>query len=111
MSEVKTLDDSNFDTEVTNASGAVLVKLGAEWCGPCKRQQDVLDKMLHSDKYKDIKFVSVDIDDAPLTAQKLAIRSVPSLLFYKEGKIAFQKIGLTTELELAAKIGESLLEK
>lgn len=99
MSEVKTLDDSNFDTEVTNASGAVLVDFGATWCGPCKRQQPIVEEFA-KENFDKVKVCTVDIDDAPNAVAKLGIRSVPSLLLFQDGKQTSMKVGLTTKAEL-----------
>jgi thioredoxin 1 len=99
MSDVKIVDDSNFDTEVTNDSGLVLVDFGATWCGPCQRQHPILEKFA-KENYGRIKVVTVDIDDAPLTVAKLGIRSVPSLLVFEAGNQTGMKVGLTTVAEL-----------
>lgn len=99
MSEIKALDDSNFDTEVTNASGAVLVDFGATWCGPCKRQQPIVEEFA-KENFGKIKVCTVDIDDAPNAVAKLGIRSVPSLLLFQDGKQTSMKVGLTTKTEL-----------
>lgn len=99
MSEVKSLDDSNFDTEVTNASGAVLVDFSATWCGPCKRQLPIVEKFA-DENFGKIKVCTVDIDDAPTVVAKLGIRSVPSLLLFQDGKQTTMKVGLTTLGEL-----------
>lgn len=99
MSEVKIVDDSNFDTEVLNASGPVLVDFSATWCGPCQRQSPILEKFA-SENFGKIKVVKVDIDDAPVATAKLGIRSVPSLVVFENGKQTTFKVGLTTLAEL-----------
>jgi thioredoxin 1 len=99
MSEVKTLDDSNFDTEVTNSTGTVLVDFGATWCGPCKRQTPILEEFAKDAEGK-VKVCAVDIDDAPVAVAKLGIRSVPTLLVFTDGKQTGMKVGLTTKAEL-----------
>lgn len=99
MSEVKIVDDGNFDTEVLNDSGIVLVDFGATWCGPCQRQHPILEKFA-AENFGKIKVVTVDIDDAPLVVAKLGIRSVPSLLVFESGKQTSMKVGLTTLAEL-----------
>jgi thioredoxin 1 len=99
MSEVKTVDDSNFDTEVLNDTGIVLVDFSATWCGPCQRQHPILEKFA-SENFGKIKVVTVDIDDAPVAVSKLGIRSVPSLLVFENGKQTGMKVGLTTTAEL-----------
>jgi thioredoxin 1 len=99
MSELKTIDDNNFDTEVTNSTGTVLVDFSATWCGPCKRQLPILEEFAKEAEGK-VKVCTVDIDDAPVVVAKLGIRSVPSLLIFKDGKQTGMKVGLTTKAEL-----------
>lgn len=99
MSDVKIVDDSNFEAEVTNEPGLVLVDLGATWCGPCQRQHPILEKFATENSGK-IKVVTIDIDDAPLTVGKLGVRSVPTLLVFEGGKQIKMKVGLTTVAEL-----------
>jgi thioredoxin 1 len=99
MSEVKTLDDSNFETEVLNATGTVLVDFGATWCGPCKRQHPILEEFA-AEIGDLVKICTVDIDDAPVAVAKLGIKSVPSLLVFKDGKQTGMKVGLTSKAEL-----------
>lgn len=107
MSELKIVDDSNFDTEVTNAQEVVLVDFSATWCGPCKRQHPILEKFAE-ENFGKIKVVMVDIDDAPVTVAKLGIRSVPSLLVFDHGKQTGFKVGLTTLAELNTLLVEKL---
>ena len=99
MSEVIILDDSNFDTEVTNASGRVLVDFSATWCGPCKRQLPIIEKFAE-ENLGAIKVCTLDIDDAPNVVAKLGIRSVPSLLVFENGKQTGMKVGLTSLADL-----------
>lgn len=99
MSEVKSVDDSNFETEVLNTKGTILVDCGATWCSPCQRQLPILEKFAE-ENFGKIKVVSIDIDDAPLTVAKLGIRSVPTLLTFEDGKQVGMKVGLTTLAEL-----------
>lgn len=99
MSEVKIVNDSNFDTEVLNDSGVVLVDFGATWCGPCQRQHPIIEKFA-AENFGKIKVVSVDVDDAPLVVAKLGIRGVPALLVFDAGKQTGMKVGLTTLSEL-----------
>lgn len=99
MSDVKIVDDNNFDTEVLNDPGIVLVDFSATWCGPCQRQHPILEKFA-AENFGKIKVVTVDIDDAPIAVGKLGIRSVPSLLVFDAGKQTSMKVGLTTIAEL-----------
>src|SRR5271169_2514958 len=100
MSDVVHVDDSNFETEVTNATGPVLVDFSATWCGPCKRQLPVLEKFAAENL--GVKVCKVDIDDAPLMAAKFGIRSVPTLMLFNVGKPTGSKVGLTSFAEMSS---------
>lgn len=99
MSEVKIVDDSNFETEVLNDTGIVLVDFGATWCAPCQRQHPIIEKFA-DENFGKIKVVTIDIDDAPKAAAKLGIRGVPFLVVFENGKQTGAKVGLTTLAEL-----------
>lgn len=99
MSEVKTLDDSNFEAEVFNTTGPVLVDFSATWCGPCTRQLPILEKFADENLDR-VKVCTVDVDDAPNAVTKLGIRGLPTLLMFVDGKQTGMKVGLTNLSEL-----------
>jgi thioredoxin 1 len=101
MSETKVLDDSNFDIEVSNSVGTVLVEFGATWCAPCVRQLPIVEKFAEENMGK-VKVCSIDIDDAPTTVAKLGIRGVPTLMLFENGKQIKTKVGLSTLAEVNA---------
>ncbi len=92
MSNVKSVDDADFASEVLNSDKPVLVEFGAEWCGPCKRLAPILDEYAH--KNETVKVLKVDVDDAPSTAAKFGIRGVPTLMVFKNGQSVGTKVGL-----------------
>jgi thioredoxin len=88
--------DSNFDDEVRRSTIPVIVDFWAPWCGPCKIVQPILHKL--AGKYEGtIKFVSMNVDQHKATPSEFAIRSIPTLLFFKEGIIKNQMIGAQSE--------------
>lgn len=91
---MNTVNDIDFEQEVLQSSGIVLVDFGAAWCAPCKRQLPILEQFAQTNPK--IKVVSLDIDDSPITARKYGIRSVPTLIFFKEGMPILTKNGLTS---------------
>ncbi len=78
------VDDGNFKAEVEQSSTPVLVDFGATWCGPCKALGVTLDGMIGGYDGR-VKFCYVDIQKAPMTAQKFGVRSVPTLILFNGG--------------------------
>jgi thioredoxin 1 len=101
MSDVLTVNDNNFDTEVLAAKLPVLVDFGAEWCGPCARQLPIVEKFASENKDK-VKVVTVDIEDALSVTSKFGIKSVPSMLLFIDGKKIDMKVGLISLSDLNA---------
>jgi thioredoxin 1 len=101
---VHVFNDMNFETEVLQSGETVLVDFTAAWCGPCKRLAPIVEEVAEAVKGK-VKVGKLDIDDAPVTANKLGIRSVPTLIVFKAGKAAGQHLGLTTKAKILDLVG------
>tara|TARA_R110000782_G_scaffold87299_6_gene169149 strand:- start:455 stop:781 length:327 start_codon:yes stop_codon:yes gene_type:complete len=92
--------DGNFDADVTNNEKAVLIDFWAEWCGPCKMIAPLLDEV--ADEYADkLAIVKLNVDENPNTAQKFGIRSIPTLILFKDGAPQAQKLGAMSKSQLA----------
>lgn len=90
---MKIIKAEEFQAEVLNHSKPVLVDFFAEWCGPCKMLSPVLEKV--SEKVADkASIVKIDIDQATDLAAQFGIMSVPTMIFFKNGKAVFKKVGL-----------------
>ena len=90
---VVTVDDANFESEVINSDKPVLVDFTATWCGPCKMLSPIVDKL--ADEFAGTyKIVKLDIDQARTTAQKYGIRSVPTVMVFKNGQKTAQNVGV-----------------
>jgi thioredoxin 1 len=101
---VRVFNDLNFDEEVLKSSVPVLVDFTATWCGPCKALAPIVEQVAGELDGKAI-VGKLDIDDAPLTAQKFGIRGVPTLIVFKNGERAAQHVGLTTKQKLVDLVG------
>ena len=85
----------------------VLVDFSATWCGPCKKLSPIVDKIGH-DRAKEIKIIKIDVDANSSVARHNSIEEIPTLAFYKDGKIAMRMIGLYSEKQLNETIDKLL---
>ncbi len=101
---VQVFNDLNFEAEVLKSDVPVLVDFTATWCGPCKALAPIIDKVADEFEGK-VKVGKVDIDDAAAIATKYGIRSVPTVLVFKNGEKIAQNVGLTTRDKLVGLLG------
>jgi thioredoxin 1 len=104
---VSEVNDSNFDVEVLQSDVPVLVEFGATWCGPCQRQAPILEQFKSQYDGK-VKVVTVDIDESPNASASYGIRSVPSILLFKNGDKLFSKVGLMSLGSIVNEVESSL---
>jgi thioredoxin 1 len=88
---VDAVSQDDFDAKVIKASGKVLVDFWAEWCGPCRMIGPVLEEM--SDDYPTIKFLKLNVDEAPIVAQNYEVMSIPTVLAFEDGKVQKRIVG------------------
>ena len=97
------VSDQNFEEEVIKSTLPVLVDLWAPWCGPCRMVAPVIDKL--AEKYSGrFKFCRLNVDENPITAASYGVMSIPTLMFFKEGKAVDTVIGAVPEQVLQPKI-------
>ena len=93
------VSNDDFESEVVNSERPVLVDFWAEWCGPCKQIAPVVEEIAseHSDK---LKVCKMDVDANRETAVQFGIRSIPTLLIFKNGEVAGSQIGAISKQQL-----------
>jgi thioredoxin 1 len=101
------LTDQNFEELVIKADKPVVVDFWAEWCGPCRMVGPIIHEL--SDEYAGrVIMGKVDVDSNPETASRFSIRNIPTLLFFKDGKVVDKQVGALPKSNLAKKV-EGLL--
>ena len=92
-------NDSDFEADVINSDKPALVDFWAEWCGPCKMIAPLLDEA--ATEYADkMSVVKLNVDESPNVAQKFGIRSIPTLILFKDGAVQAQKLGAMSKSQL-----------
>ncbi|MBU0709552.1 MAG: thioredoxin [Candidatus Omnitrophica bacterium] len=99
--------DANFKKEVLDSDLPVLVDFWAAWCSPCKMIAPLLEE-LAKEYSKKIKIGKVDVEASPKTATAYAVMSVPTIIFFKDGKIMEQVVGVLSMSGLKRKIEANL---
>ncbi len=100
-------NDSNFDADVINSEKPALVDFWAEWCGPCKMIAPMLNEA--ATEYADkMSVVKLNVDESPNIAAKFGIRSIPTLILFKDGAVQAQKVGALSKSQLTEFLDSNL---
>ncbi len=101
------LTDDSFEQEVLQSDVPVVVDYWAEWCGPCKMIGPILEELAaeYGDK---VKIAKINIDDHSQTPPKFGIRSIPTLMVFKNGEVEGTKVGAASKSDLTSFIEESI---
>ena len=98
-SAIINLNESNFDRELTQDDKPLIVDFWAEWCGPCKMIAPLLDEIAR-EKIGAVKIAKVNVDENQSLSSKYNIRAIPALLFFKNGQLRDQVVGVTSKKDL-----------
>lgn len=99
------ITDANFEQEIASNAGLAMVDFWAEWCAPCRIVGPIVEEL--AAEYADrVKVGKVDVDQNPQVAQRFNIRSIPSILFFKDGELVDTVVGAHPKANLEGKIRE-----
>ncbi|MCK4469693.1 MAG: thioredoxin [Desulfobacterales bacterium] len=101
------ISDASFDTEVLQADKPVVVDFWAPWCGPCRAIGPLMEEISVTFNDK-VKFTKCNVDGNPATPGKYGIRSIPTLIFFKQGNVFDQVIGIVAKTKLEEIINKML---
>ena len=97
------VNDANFDEVVIKSVKPVIVDFWAEWCGPCRMISPIIEEISHEFEGK-VVVVKCDVDSSPAVATKYNIRNIPTVLFFKDGKIADKQVGAVPKNNFVVKL-------
>jgi thioredoxin 1 len=101
------VNDGNFDEVVLKSDKPVIVDFWAEWCGPCRMIAPIIEEI--SKEYEGKALVTkCDVDNSPVVAAKYSIRNIPTILFFKDGKIADKQVGAVPKNNFVNKLNAIL---
>ena len=104
---IEAVNDENFENQVINADGPVLVDFWAPWCGPCKAIGPVVEDL--AEEYDgQVSIAKMNVDDNPVTPGKYGIRAIPTLILFKDGEVVDQVTGAVGKSQLVDLISKAL---
>jgi len=105
MSNAVAVTDSDFEAQVEQQAGLTVVDFWATWCGPCRMIAPILDQLAAEYNGK-VRVAKLDVDSNQKTTMRFNVRSIPAMLFFKDGKLVDQVIGAVPKAALAAKFAQ-----
>ena len=105
---IKNVTDATFEAEVLQSSQPILVDYWAEWCGPCKMIAPILDEVSTTYQGK-LNIAKMNVDENREIPAKFGIRGIPTLMLFKDGKLAATKVGALSKAQLISFIDQQLV--
>ncbi len=102
-----TITDEDFEKTVTSADIPVVVDFWAEWCGPCKQMSPHLEAVAEDMEGK-VRIAKINVDQNPMSASKYGVRGLPTLMLFKDGKVAATHLGAMSKQRISEWIRESV---
>lgn len=105
---VMTVTDATFPEEVESSDSLTMVDFWAVWCGPCRMVAPVVEELAAEYEEKGLRVGKVDVDDNPQTAARFGVRSIPTILFFKNGEVVDRVVGAMPKKAFEEKIQQHL---
>jgi len=102
------ITDANFETEVGGAGDLTMVDFWATWCGPCRIVAPVIEQLADEYAEKGLRVGKLDVDANPNTAMKFGVRSIPTILFFKDGEVVDRLVGAMPKPQFEERINQHL---
>ena len=101
------LTDEDFEARIADAPHPIVVEFGAEWCGPCKHLEPVLESLAqeHAERFD---VARIDVDESPLAPSKFGVRGIPTLMVFRDGAPVATTVGAMPESRLLQWIGDNV---
>jgi thioredoxin 1 len=98
--------DDDFDELVVGVPGITVVDFWAPWCAPCRMMEPILGEVALDWAQRGVRVVKVDVDEAPQIAADFGVRSVPTVMFFRDGEPLFEMVGMVSKPILERELGE-----
>tara|TARA_B100001123_G_C14332126_1_gene639573 strand:+ start:180 stop:500 length:321 start_codon:yes stop_codon:yes gene_type:complete len=104
---IQSIKEDSFEKEVVNSELPVLIDFWAEWCGPCKEMNPILEEV-SSEMEEKIKVLKINIDENPNIPNKYGVQSIPTLIIFKKGEAISTKVGASIKSDLITWIDSTI---